>query len=273
MNISRKKTTRAFSEKGNAHSPTPNHLLAAGPSKRPHAATRSHQALVRAVMSTSACCPQHVSARVFLRQRVALDTRPGASNRGVGAGKAGHARRTPRRDSRITQQNGCPPRSRVPPQRRPGVYTRASFDTPSSSWHVSSEALGAGLVTETLCVLETNLDDLSPQIVAYAFEELLASGALDVWSCPVQMKKGRTGVVLSALCDPETVARLAEVLFKVRIVLAFFGVPGDVFLLHLLNPKCLFRRVARLMLPCRPPCRRADLNLTLYSSHRRFILT
>lgn len=79
---------------------------------------------------------------------------------------------------------------------------------------MSSEALGAGLVTETLCVLETNLDDLSPQIVAYAFEELLASGALDVWSCPVQMKKGRTGVVLSALCDPETVARLAEVLFK-----------------------------------------------------------
>ena len=95
-------------------------------------------------------------------------------------------------------------------------------------------------MTETLCVLETNLDDLSPQIVAYAFEELLASGALDVWSCPVQMKKGRTGVVLSALCDPETVARLAEVLFKVRIVLAFFGVPGDVFLLHLLNPKRFF---------------------------------
>ena len=46
---------------------------------------------------------------------------------------------------------------------------------------------------ETLFVLETNVDDLSPQIVAYALEEMLAAGALDAWSVAATMKKGREG--------------------------------------------------------------------------------
>jgi len=51
--------------------------------------------------------------------------------------------------------------------------------------------------TETITVLEANLDDLSPQVLAYAMERLLAEGALDVFSIPVQMKKSRT-----ARCSP-----------------------------------------------------------------------
>jgi hypothetical protein len=56
----------------------------------------------------------------------------------------------------------------------------------------------AGLVT----VLETALDDLSPQVVAYVAESALAKGALDVMLTPVIMKKGRPGTLLTILCNP-----------------------------------------------------------------------
>jgi pyridinium-3,5-bisthiocarboxylic acid mononucleotide nickel chelatase len=48
-------------------------------------------------------------------------------------------------------------------------------------------------------------------VVAYAIEQALAAGALDVWATPLTMKKGRPGLLLSALCTPaqrEAVARL-----------------------------------------------------------------
>ena len=48
-------------------------------------------------------------------------------------------------------------------------------------------------------LLETNLDDLNPELVPDAVERCFAAGALDVWTTPVQMKKGRPGIVLSAL--------------------------------------------------------------------------
>jgi uncharacterized protein (DUF111 family) len=51
-------------------------------------------------------------------------------------------------------------------------------------------------------VLETALDDLSPQILAYVAETALASGALDVMLTPVIMKKGRPGTLLTVLCNP-----------------------------------------------------------------------
>jgi uncharacterized protein (DUF111 family) len=70
---------------------------------------------------------------------------------------------------------------------------------------------------ETLFVLETNVDDLSPQIVAYALEEMLAAGALDAWSVAATMKKGRMGSLLCALCDKEHVDTLCEILFQVRV--------------------------------------------------------
>ena len=51
-------------------------------------------------------------------------------------------------------------------------------------------------------LLETNLDDLSPELVPDAAERCFAAGALDVWTVPVVMKKGRPGIVLSALARP-----------------------------------------------------------------------
>ena len=50
-----------------------------------------------------------------------------------------------------------------------------------------------------IVLLETNLDDVQGEVLGYAQEQLFALGALDVWYTPVQMKKNRPGVILSAL--------------------------------------------------------------------------
>jgi len=71
----------------------------------------------------------------------------------------------------------------------------------------------AQLANETITVLEANLDDLSPQVLAYAADKLLADGALDVFSVPVQMKKGRSGVLLTVLCKPEHTEKLTNLIF------------------------------------------------------------
>jgi uncharacterized protein (TIGR00299 family) protein len=55
---------------------------------------------------------------------------------------------------------------------------------------------------ETVTVLETALDDLSPQVIAHVAESALAAGALDVMLTPVVMKKGRPGTLITILCEP-----------------------------------------------------------------------
>jgi hypothetical protein len=55
--------------------------------------------------------------------------------------------------------------------------------------------------SQTVTVLETALDDLSPQILAYVTESALVQGALDVMLTPVIMKKGRPGTLLTVLCN------------------------------------------------------------------------
>jgi uncharacterized protein (TIGR00299 family) protein len=73
--------------------------------------------------------------------------------------------------------------------------------------------MGDGYSVETLVVLETNIDDMSPELHGYVMERLLTSGALDAYLTPVLMKKNRPGVVLSVLCRPEDAARLRDLLF------------------------------------------------------------
>jgi uncharacterized protein (TIGR00299 family) protein len=81
-----------------------------------------------------------------------------------------------------------------------------------------ADSAGASLVAsptsnEKIMVLEANLDDLSPQVLAYAMERLLAEGALDVFSVPVQMKKSRPGALLTVLAKMEDANRLAKLIF------------------------------------------------------------
>ena len=62
-------------------------------------------------------------------------------------------------------------------------------------------------------VLEANIDDLNPQVLAYAAERLLAAGALDVSLQPIVMKKGRPGTLLRVIAPPELREALAQMTF------------------------------------------------------------
>lgn len=68
--------------------------------------------------------------------------------------------------------------------------------------------------TRSVVVIETNLDDLSPELVPDATAALFAAGALDVWTTPVLMKKGRPGFVLSAVARPTDRDTVAEVMLR-----------------------------------------------------------
>ncbi|PKQ21158.1 MAG: TIGR00299 family protein [Actinobacteria bacterium HGW-Actinobacteria-6] len=62
---------------------------------------------------------------------------------------------------------------------------------------------------EAVVVLESNVDHLSAEHLAYAAERLLAAGALDVWQTPIVMKKGRAAVTLSVLATPRDASALS----------------------------------------------------------------
>jgi uncharacterized protein (TIGR00299 family) protein len=63
-------------------------------------------------------------------------------------------------------------------------------------------------------VIETNVDDMSPQIYGYFAERALAAGALDVFSTPAQMKKNRPGLLVTVLCDAEKVPQIIDLFFR-----------------------------------------------------------
>jgi uncharacterized protein (TIGR00299 family) protein len=67
--------------------------------------------------------------------------------------------------------------------------------------------------SSSLLVLEANIDDQSPEILAYTLEKLLQQGALDAWLTPVIMKKGRAAHTLSVLTRPELADQLEQVVF------------------------------------------------------------
>ena len=67
---------------------------------------------------------------------------------------------------------------------------------------------------ETITVLETQIDDLNPQVFGYVFEALFAAGAVDVFTQPIGMKKSRTGILLTVICHPEKLASCEAVLFR-----------------------------------------------------------
>src|SRR5580698_262293 len=71
----------------------------------------------------------------------------------------------------------------------------------------------AKTASETITVLEANLDDLNPQVFGYVMDRLLEEGALDAFGMPVQMKKNRPGMLLTVLCRPEDAGKLAQLIF------------------------------------------------------------
>jgi uncharacterized protein (TIGR00299 family) protein len=95
-------------------------------------------------------------------------------------------------------------------------YGAGTMDTPERPNVVRvliGQAAEAGPQAE-VSLLETNLDDLLPELVPDAVERCLAAGALDVWTAPAQMKKGRPGFVLSALARPADEAAVAAAILE-----------------------------------------------------------
>ena len=65
-----------------------------------------------------------------------------------------------------------------------------------------------------MVLLETNIDDMNPQIYGYLMEKLLAAKAADVWFTPIQMKKNRPAIMLSVLGPAENEAKLTEIIMR-----------------------------------------------------------
>ena len=92
----------------------------------------------------------------------------------------------------------------------PNVLRLSIGDAAAATADAAPSHLGSEIVT----VLETALDDLSPQILAHVAEAALANGALDVMLTPVIMKKGRPGTLLTVLCNPSAGPALEQLLLR-----------------------------------------------------------
>jgi uncharacterized protein (TIGR00299 family) protein len=91
------------------------------------------------------------------------------------------------------------------------ILVGESGKTTTKSEHEALHSIG--IPTETVSVLEATIDDLNPQIFAYVLEQALREGALDAFGVPVQMKKGRSGMLLTVLAKPADAPRLAQLIF------------------------------------------------------------
>jgi uncharacterized protein (TIGR00299 family) protein len=94
-----------------------------------------------------------------------------------------------------------------------GAGTREYPDFPNVLRVFVGETESNLATDERLWMIETNLDDASPQIIGHVMDRVLESGALDCFFTPVQMKKNRPGVLLSVLCGPEDKEAVMRLLF------------------------------------------------------------
>lgn len=90
---------------------------------------------------------------------------------------------------------------------------------------LTSEAHTGGYETDTVTLLECNLDDMSGEVVPYVLERLLDRGALDAWYTPIGMKKGRPAVTLHALAVADDEGRLADVFLRETTTLGVRSAP------------------------------------------------
>jgi uncharacterized protein (DUF111 family) len=79
---------------------------------------------------------------------------------------------------------------------RPNLLRALLFEPPGSA----STSAEPSAPPQQAWLIETNIDDSSPEQLAYLSAQLLERGALDVWQTPITMKKGRLAVTLSVLC-------------------------------------------------------------------------
>jgi uncharacterized protein (DUF111 family) len=105
-----------------------------------------------------------------------------------------------------------------------GAGTRVFGGRPNVLRVVLGDAQASAPSNE-LVMLEANVDDMTGELSAHAVALLLSLGALDAFATPVTMKKGRPGLVLSALCRPEQAERLSATLLRETTSLGVRRVP------------------------------------------------
>jgi len=97
-----------------------------------------------------------------------------------------------------------------------GLGTRDNKTRPNVLWAVLGSSAEQSQThdweTDTIVVLETNLDDINSEILGNFVELALAAGALDVFYTPIQMKKNRPGVILTLLCETDQADKFTELL-------------------------------------------------------------
>ncbi len=133
---------------------------------------------------------------------------------------------------RSTKTGGIPQTEMVTPTGAAILTTLASFEEPvlrleRVGYGIGGRDLGAfpnvlplwlgemAVDAEAaLYLLETNIDDTTPEVLGYVLERLLAQGARDAWFTPIQMKKNRPAVMLSALVGSQGRASALETLLR-----------------------------------------------------------
>jgi len=95
-----------------------------------------------------------------------------------------------------------------------GAGSRAYEKFPNVLRLILGETGAAEARREDLCLIETNLDDISPQVLGYVMERAFEIGALDCWFTPIQMKKNRPGTMISVLCHAHRRTELSALLYR-----------------------------------------------------------
>ncbi|MDB6021199.1 MAG: hypothetical protein JWQ04_1056 [Pedosphaera sp.] len=100
-----------------------------------------------------------------------------------------------------------------------GLGTRDNKTRPNVLRAILGESVAVQLVandwqTDTIAILETNLDDINAEILGHFVEKAFAEGALDVFHTPIQMKKNRPGVLLTVLCAAADADKFSELLLR-----------------------------------------------------------
>jgi uncharacterized protein (DUF111 family) len=95
-----------------------------------------------------------------------------------------------------------------------GAGTRQYPDFPNVLRVYLGELIADEVTADSVAIIETNLDDLSPQVLGGLMEKAFAAGALDLFYTPVQMKKNRPGVLLTLLCAPLDRERMIELVWR-----------------------------------------------------------
>jgi hypothetical protein len=115
------------------------------------------------------------------------------------------------------------PAPEVPAMRLQAVGVGAGRRDPAGVANVVRVLLGTPAepmpAARRLLQLEANVDDLSPELVPDAIDALLSAGALDAWSTPIVMKRGRPALTISALCEPDALGAVRRAFFEATTTL------------------------------------------------------